>query len=252
MERLQKKGRIKRVDPLLIVDQLEISSKALVPLMKKFSFQIFPREIVALTGASGCGKSLTANAVVGLLEDGCEVTNGRIYYKGQSLSQNDEKSWQTLRRDEISLLIQHSLSGLNPLQSVKKQMLRTLKQKTEPAKKERMNYLRDLLRQVGFSNPERILSSYPFQLSGGMCQRILLAMMISLQPTLLIADEPTTALDSVNKEKLLALLKKLQQEHGLTILLISHDVERISAFADRIIDMEAREEVRTCFLNYKG
>lgn len=229
------------IKPILNVEHLEISyqnEEKFKPIVRDVTFQLYPGEMVALTGPSGCGKSLTAHAVVGLLEAGCKATNGHIYYNGQNIINNDEKGWQILRREDIALLIQHSLNGLNPILMVKKQMVEILNQKEKRSRKEVNTYLHALLRHVGFTDPEHILSSYPFELSGGMRQRILLAMMISLRPKILIADEPTTALDVINRERVLALLKKLQHDFGLTILLISHDQKSINKFADRVIHMD--------------
>jgi peptide/nickel transport system ATP-binding protein len=229
------------IKPILSVEHLEISyqhEEKVKPIVEDITFQLYPGEMVALTGPSGCGKSLTADAIVGLLETGYKVTNGHIYYKSQNILDYDEKGWQNLRSKEIALLIQHSLNGLNPIRTVKKQMVETLNQNRKQQRKKVNIYLHFLLHQVGFTDPEHILSSYPFELSGGMRQRILLAMMISLRPKILIADEPTTALDVINREKVLTLLKKLQHDLGLTILLISHDQENINKFADRVIRMK--------------
>ncbi|KKB37802.1 ATP-binding cassette domain-containing protein [Bacillus thermotolerans] len=242
------------VKPLLSMEHVEISLERdgkLRPIVHDVTFQLYPGEIVTLTGASGCGKSLTAHAIVGLLEHGCRVTNGHIFYRKENVLNYDEKGWQTLRREEIALLIQHSLNGLDPIRTVKKQMIETLNQKKKLPRKEVKDILYSLLHEVGFDDPGHILSSYPFELSGGMRQRVLLAMMISLNPKLLIADEPTTALDALNREKVLTLLKKLQRDFGLTVLLISHDHESVNKCADRIIQMDQGGIVPACYLNYE-
>lgn len=228
------------ITSLLRIEHLEISypnSGKLKPIVRDVSFELYPGETVALTGPSGCGKSLTAHAIVGLLEKGLKVTNGHIYYNDENIIHYDDKRWQKLRRDEIALLIQHSLSGLNPIRTVKKQMMETLQQKKKWARKDMDSYLLSLLSQVGFTDPKQILSSYPFELSGGMRQRVLLATMLSLSPKILIADEPTTALDVINREKILSLLKKLQHDFDLTILLISHDNQSVNRIANRVIQM---------------
>lgn len=227
---------------LLRVEQLEIScfdSGLWRPVVQDVSFHLCRGEMVALTGPSGCGKSVTAHALVGLLEPGWKATKGKVFYKEQNILDYDHKSWQQLRREDIALLIQQSLHGLNPIRTVKKQMVETLSQrKTGFTQKDRDAYLCALLQEVGFSDPDAVLSAYPFELSGGMRQRVLLAMTISLQPRILIADEPTTALDAVNRDRVFSLLKKLQRKHGLTILLISHDQQSVHRFADRIVKME--------------
>ncbi|MGE7608281.1 ATP-binding cassette domain-containing protein [Peribacillus frigoritolerans] len=229
------------INPLLSMEHVEISYQEAgkwKPIVHDISFQLFPGEMVALTGPSGCGKSLTAHAMVGLLDKGFRVTNGQIIYKNENILEYDERRLQQLRRDEIALLIQHSLNGLNPIQTVKKQMVETVKQKKKWDKNDLQTSLHSLLRQVGLLDSEQILSSYPFELSGGMRQRVLLAMMLSLQPKIFIADEPTTALDVINREKVLALLKQLQQELNLTILLISHDEKSVKKYANRVVQMD--------------
>lgn len=227
---------------LLRIEQLEISCQhddKWKPVVYDVSFQVCPGEMVALTGPSGCGKSLTAHAIVGLLEAGWKVTNGQIFYQDKTILHYNIHDWQKLRREEIALLIQHSLNGLNPIRTVKKQMVETILQRKKGINKKALDmYLYSLLQQVGFTDPESVLSSYPFQLSGGMRQRVLLAMMISLQPKILIADEPTTALDVINRERVLSLLKKLQHDFGLAVLLISHDQHSVKKFADRVIQMD--------------
>ncbi|TKH33449.1 ABC transporter ATP-binding protein [Paenibacillus polymyxa] len=276
--------------PLLHVEHLEIcrtgvraSGSESKPLLRDVNFSVYPGEIVALTGPSGCGKSLTAHAIAGMLDPGVGVTQGCIYYNGEDIIPFHEQRWQRLRRGEIALLIQQSLSGLNPIRTVRAQLTDTLRLnggRLMHAQKElrqadaapshtasqqpqsqgmlsRMRlmlnrvtelaggrtipeqeaYLCSLLRKVGFADPEHILSSYPFELSGGMCQRVLLAAMLSSGPRLFIADEPTTALDVINRDKVLALLLQLREDFDLTILLISHDRQGISRIADRVLEM---------------
>ncbi|EHS54746.1 ATP-binding cassette domain-containing protein [Paenibacillus sp. Aloe-11] len=256
------------------------------PLLRDVSFSVYPGEIVALTGPSGCGKSLTAHAIAGMLEPGIAVTQGYIYYNGEDIVPFHERRWQRLRREDIALLIQQSLSGLNPIRTVRAQLTDTLRlhgrrhlphEQKEPghagahtapsfaapqqavlqgalpwmrrmisratelaggrATQSQEAYLHALLRKVGFADPERILSLYPFELSGGMCQRVLLAAMLSSGPRLFIADEPTTALDVINRDKVLALLQQLREDFDLTILLISHDRQGIGRVADRVLEM---------------
>ncbi|MDQ0048570.1 ABC-type dipeptide/oligopeptide/nickel transport system ATPase component [Paenibacillus polymyxa] len=277
--------------PLLHVEHLEIcrtgvgtSESGSKPLLRDVSFSIYSGEIVALTGPSGCGKSLTAHAIAGMLEPGISVTQGHIYYNGEDILPFQERRWQRLRREDIALLIQQSLSGLNPIRTVRAQLMDTLRlhgrrwmphdqmepghadaapshtasQQVHPlgvlprmrqmlsrvseiarggATPVREAYLRSLLCKVGFADPEHILSSYPFELSGGMCQRVLLAAMLSSGPSLFIADEPTTALDVINRDKVLALLQQLREDFDLTILLISHDRQGMSRIADRVLEM---------------
>ncbi|MFK4343165.1 MULTISPECIES: ATP-binding cassette domain-containing protein [unclassified Paenibacillus] len=257
------------------------------PLLRDVSFSVYPGEIVALTGPSGCGKSLTAHAISGMLEPGIGVTQGHMYYNGEDIVPFDERRWQRLRREDIALLIQQSLSGLNPIRTVRAQLTDTLRlhgrrwmppdqrglgnlprpvQHQAPpqgvlprmwqmlrriaqlaggcATQAQEDYLCSLLSKVGFADPEHILSSYPFELSGGMCQRVLLAAMLSSGPRLFIADEPTTALDVINRDKVLALFQQLREDLDLTILLISHDRQGVSRVADRVLEMGPEGRMR--------
>ncbi|WP_100399555.1 ATP-binding cassette domain-containing protein [Bacillus sp. FJAT-44742] len=225
---------------LLRVNNVEVShykNGSFQPLVREISFQVRTGELVALTGPSGCGKSLTAQSIVGLLGKELRVTEGEIIYQQNNVVSFSEKQWQKLRRCEISLLIQDSLNALNPLRTIKQQMVETLNQNRNWKKKDLIRRLHTLLKEVGFTQPDYILRAYPFELSGGMRQRVLLAMMLSLEPKLLIADEPTTALDAINREKILTLMKKLQQDYSLAILLISHDRKSVKRYADRVIEM---------------
>lgn len=226
--------------PLLKVEHMEVTYKYRQQrkiIIQDVSFELYPGEMVAMTGKSGVGKSIISHALVGLLDKGLSITKGQILFDGRSIIHLNEKQFENLRRENIAIMIQHSLNGLDPIRLVRKQMLETIRQRKPGSKKELEPLLLYLLTQVGFEEPEQILESYPFELSGGMRQRVLLAMMLTLQPKILIADEPTTALDVVNREKVLRLLKQLQRDLGLTILLISHDENSVTKYADRVIHM---------------
>lgn len=226
--------------PLLKVEHLEVTYKHRQQrkiIIQDVSFELYPGEIVAMTGKSGAGKSIISHALVGLLDKGLSVTKGQILFEGKSIMHLNEKQFENLRRENIAIMIQHSLNGLDPIRLVKKQMLETIRQRKRGSNKELVPLLLYLLTQVGFKEPEQILEAYPYELSGGMRQRVLLAMMLSLQPKILIADEPTTALDVVNREKVLRLLKQLQRNLGLTVLLISHDENSVAKYADRVFHL---------------
>lgn len=227
-------------EALLKVEHVEITYKKgqqQEMILQDVSFTLYPGEMVALTGKSGAGKSVISHALVGLLDKGLSISKGKILFEGENIVQFSEKQFEQLRRNHIGIMIQHSLNGLDPIRLVKKQMLETIRHRKLGETKEVEHFLLDLLNQVGFEEPAQIFSSYPFELSGGMRQRVLLAMMLSLQPKILIADEPTTALDVVNREKVLQLLKQLQRTLGLTVLLISHDENSVEKYADRIVHM---------------
>ena len=222
---------------LLHVENLEASDCISKKIVQNVSFYLAQGEMIALTGPSGSGKSITAQAIVGLLEKELRVTNGAVYYMKQNIFDKSEKELQKLRREDIAFMIQHSLNALDPIRKVQNQMLETIRQIQRKPKKELLLQLEELLRKVGFDSPCEILQSYPFELSGGMRQRVLIAMMLSLRPKILIADEPTTALDIVNRERIWTLFKSLQNTMGMTILIISHDDFSVKKYADRILYM---------------
>lgn len=227
-------------EPLLEIAHLEItyqSKRQQTVIIKDVSFTLYTGEMVALTGKSGAGKSILSQALVGLLDKGLIISKGHIFFEGVDIAQLKEKEFEKLRRNHIGIMLQNSLNSLDPIRLVKKQMFETIHHINFESTKQKENLLIDLLKQVGFEEPNQILNSYPFELSGGMRQRVLLAMMLSLKPKILIADEPTTALDVINRIRVLDLFKKLQHNLGLTILLISHDESSIKRYADRIIYM---------------
>ncbi len=227
--------------PLLKVDHLEVTYKHRRQrkiILQDVSFELFPGEMVAMAGKSGAGKSIVSQAIVGLLDKGLSVTNGQILFEGGNIVHLNEQQFEKLRRDHIALMLQHSLNSLDPIRLVKKQMMETVRHRKFGSKKKAEHFLLHLLTEVGFKEPELIFQSYPFELSGGMRQRVLLAMMLSLQPKILIADEPTTALDAVNRERVLELLKKMQSNLGMTILLISHDDSSVKKYADRLVQIQ--------------
>lgn len=219
--------------PILSVRDLTIAHKK--PVVERFSFDIYKQEFVALVGQSGVGKSIIAHALVGLLDETLHIKTGHIYYEGQDITHYSTTEWTHFRKQYVSLMIQQSLSALDPLHTVEQQLMHTLKFATTLRKKQRKERAVALLEAAGFDEPHIILKSYPHELSGGMCQRVLLAIILSTKPSVLIVDEPTTALDMLNQQRVLSLLKTLQQTHQLTILLISHDQQSVDKYADRVI-----------------
>ncbi|KGR76982.1 peptide ABC transporter [Ureibacillus sinduriensis BLB-1 = JCM 15800] len=227
--------------PLLKVHHIEVSYRhrqQQKTILQDVSFELYPGEMVAMTGKSGAGKSIVSQAIVGLLDKELSVTNGQILFEGKNIVHFNEKQFEKLRRDHIALMLQHSLNSLDPIRLVKKQMLETVRHRKLGSNRKVEHFLLHLLNEVGFNEPDQIFQSYPFELSGGMRQRVLLAMMLSLQPRVLIADEPTTALDAVNRDKVLELLKKMKNNLGMTILLISHDEGSLKKYADRVVHIE--------------
>jgi oligopeptide/dipeptide ABC transporter ATP-binding protein len=220
--------------PLLRVEDLQVvfytplgTSKAL----RGVSFSVDRGQVFGIVGESGCGKTITARAILGLVPNPGEVVNGRIFYNEQDLFQLSRKELWKIRGKRIAMIFQNPQAALNPLFTIGQQISAVMKQNTGKAKPAK---IKDLIHDTGLPNPEKIMNSYPHHLSGGMQQRAMIAMALSSEPDLLIADEPTTALDVTIQAQILELLIKLQKEKGLTILFVTHNMGVVSEMCDSV------------------
>ena len=216
------------------------SKKSSVTAVDDVSFDIKKGEIVGLVGESGCGKSVTSLSIMQLLKDTPgKVTNGEIIFQGRNLLEVSKKEMLDIRGDKMSMIFQEPMSSLNPSMRIDKQMIEGIRLHTPLTKAEARKKAADILSQVGIPDPQRVLKNYPHQLSGGMSQRVMIAMAMSCEPDLLIADEPTTALDVTIQAQILELMKKIQQDKGMSILLITHDLGVVAEMCSRVIVMYA-------------
>lgn len=200
-------------------------------------------EVVCLVGESGCGKSVTAMSLLGLLGPGGSVTEGSICYEDRDLLTLSEKELDQIRGKEISMIFQDPMSSLNPTFTIGYQIMEGLRIHLGLKKREAWVRAVELLARVGMKEPELIMKSYPHTLSGGMRQRAIIAMALACNPKLLIADEPTTALDVSVQAQIMELLKRLQKESRMAVLLITHDMGVVSHMADRVLVMYAGQIV---------
>ncbi|ATN32469.1 microcin ABC transporter ATP-binding protein [Rhizobium sp. ACO-34A] len=204
----------------------------------RVSFDIAPGEVVALVGESGSGKSVSANSVLRLLPyPAASHPSGEILFEGRDLLKLPEAELRHVRGNDVTMIFQEPMTSLNPLHSIEKQIgeiLELHQAMSGPAARERTL---ELLRQVGIREPEKRLSAYPHELSGGQRQRVMIAMALANRPKLLIADEPTTALDVTVQAQILALLRELKADHGMSMLFITHDLGIVRKFADRVCVM---------------
>ncbi|MCM2397103.1 ABC transporter ATP-binding protein [Rhizobium sp. S95] len=204
----------------------------------RVSFDIAPGEVVALVGESGSGKSVSANSVLRLLPyPAASHPSGEILFEGRDLLKLPEAELRQVRGNDVTMIFQEPMTSLNPLHSIEKQIgeiLELHQAMSGPAARERTL---ELLRQVGIREPEKRLSAYPHELSGGQRQRVMIAMALANRPKLLIADEPTTALDVTVQAQILALLRQLKADHGMSMLFITHDLGIVRKFADRVCVM---------------
>jgi peptide/nickel transport system ATP-binding protein len=222
--------------PLLDVRDLLVTIGD-APVVDHMNFSIRAGETVALVGESGCGKSLTARSIMGLLPPVARRRGGAIMLDGRDIAPLNEGEMSAIRGNVMSMIFQEPMASLNPLMTVGQQVIEALvahRKERDPAKAALA-----MLDEVGISDAARRMTQYPFELSGGMCQRIMIAMALICRPRLLIADEPTTALDVTIQAQILALMKRLRQDTGTGLLLITHDMGVVADMADRICVMYA-------------
>ncbi len=223
---------------LLSIRNLEVQFKhyeGVTKALKKISLDIKEGEKVALVGESGSGKSVTARMILGLLSNSNIKKNGEIFFENIDLLKESSSQIKQIRGNEISMIFQDPVSSLNPYFTVKKQMLQALENHTKDYDKNTIEkYFVNLLKDVKIEDPERVLNSYAFQLSGGMAQRVMISMALINNPKLILADEPTTALDVTVQKNVLSIMKDVISQKKMSMLLISHNLGVVREFADKI------------------
>ncbi|PFS98543.1 peptide ABC transporter ATP-binding protein [Bacillus cereus] len=208
-----------------------------VKAVNHVSFAVREGETVCVVGESGCGKSVTALSIMGLIAESGSVVGGDILYEGKSLLGMKEKELRSLRGNDIAMIFQEPMTSLNPVFTVVEQIVETLREHELLSKNEAYKKAIELIRKVGIARADEIVHSYPHELSGGMLQRIMIAVALSCNPKLLIADEPTTALDVTIQAQILDLLRQVKEEFKTSILLITHDLGVVAEMADYVVVM---------------
>ncbi len=235
-------------EPLLSVRNLSVdfhTARGTVHAVRNVSWSVSPGETLAILGESGSGKSVSANAVMNLLDiPPAEIVSGEIVYDGKDLLKVDYETHRALNGKKIAMIFQDPLSHLNPVYTVGWQIVEMMTAHGRPADMARARAL-ELIARVGIPEPEKAMRKYPHQFSGGQRQRLMIAMALMLKPDILIADEPTTALDVTIQAEVLALLKELQAETGMALVLITHDLGVVAELADRVVVMNKGEIVET-------
>jgi len=232
---------------LLSIENLEISLKDPVSekrgmVLRGVSLKLEEGQRVALVGESGCGKSMTALSILNLLpQPPMELTSGTIYFKDKDIKKLTREEWEVIRGKDIGIVFQDPIASLNPVFTVRLQIEETLQKHLTLSKTEAYKRSLALLTQVGLPDPVRVMDQYPHQLSGGMCQRVMIAIAVACSPALLIADEPTTALDVTVQAQILELVFKLTQQNKMAALLITHDLRIVRGHADRVVILYAGE-----------
>ena len=228
---------IKDLDVRLFIDRGEL------PVIDRLSLTLKAGETLGIVGESGCGKSMLASAIMGLIAHPGKVTGGSIQFEGQELAGMKKKDLRRIRGTGISMIFQEPMTSLNPLMTCGRQIVETITSHEKVSKAEAKERALDMIRSVGIARPEKVFSEVPAQLSGGMRQRIMIAMALICRPRLLICDEPTTALDVTVQAQILGLIRRLQKETGTSVIFISHDMGVISQMADRVAVMYAGQLV---------
>jgi oligopeptide/dipeptide ABC transporter ATP-binding protein len=236
--------------PLLSVRDLRTwfhTDQGVAKAVDGVSFDVRVGETLGIVGESGCGKTVTSLSILGLLpQPPARIMDGSsVEFRGEELVGAGERRMRALRGNDISMIFQEPMSSLNPVYTVGDQIEEALRLHRGLDRDAAKNEVVRLLAEVGISEPERRSDEYPHQLSGGMRQRVMIAMALSCEPTLLIADEPTTALDVTIQAQILELLAELQERHGMAVLLITHDLGVIAEVCDRVVVMYAGEVVET-------
>ena len=203
------------------------------------SFHVDPGEVVCIVGESGCGKSVTSLSIMGLLRRGGAVIDGSVLFDGKDILSMTEKQLDEIRGDQMTMIFQDPLTSLNPVFTVGSQIVESIRIHMHLPKTDARKRAVELLQKVGMPDAENVMKKYPHTLSGGMRQRVMIAMALSCNPRLLIADEPTTALDVTIQAQIMKLLGELQQEAQMSMILITHDIGLVANTADRVIVMYA-------------
>ncbi|KAB2332241.1 ABC transporter ATP-binding protein [Cytobacillus depressus] len=240
-------------DEILRIKNLKIQfrrGKEKVQPIRGVNFSLKKGETLGVVGESGSGKSVTALSVMGLLPEGSsEIIDGDIIFNGKQLTTFSERQFQKLRGNEISMIFQEPMTSLNPVFTIGEQLSEPLIQHKKMTKNEITESIINVLKQVGIPRAEQIINEYPHQLSGGMRQRIMISMALLCQPKLMIADEPTTALDVTIQAQILELMKDIKTKNDMSLLLITHDLGVVAEMCDRVVVMYAGEVVEMAEVN---
>src|SRR3954468_14924999 len=234
------------VKPILSVEDLRthfFTDEGVVRAVAGVTFEVHAGETLGIVGESGSGKSITAKSVIRLIEEPGRIVSGRIHFRGRDIVTLDGAALRKVRGGEVAMVFQDPMTSLNPVLKIARQLVETMVEHGRFTPKSALTRAVDLLGRMGINAPRRAVDSYPHQFSGGMRQRVMLAMGFSNEPVLLIADEPTTALDVTIQAQILDLLRELNADFGTAIILISHDLGVIANICSRIVVMYAGEVV---------
>ncbi|WP_392565302.1 ABC transporter ATP-binding protein [Utexia brackfieldae] len=229
--------------PILEINDLKVTDRLTAqPLIDDLSLSIYPHRVLAIVGESGSGKSLLAKAIMGLLPTSLQA-DGQIYFQQTALFQQTLKQWQAMRGKRISLIVQNAMAAFDPLMTIGDQFAETLQCHFNLTAAQLKSRINKNLSQVNLLGVHNLVNSYPHQLSGGQLQRVMIAIALALEPDIIIADEPTTALDAITQYDVMQAFKALTQHHQTTLIFITHDLGLVKDIADDIAVMKAGQIV---------
>jgi len=240
------------MEKLLEVNNLKTyfyTDRGVLPAVDGLDFNLGKGEILAIVGESGCGKSVSSMCVINMVPPPGKIVEGEILYMGENILDKGPEQMRKIRGNEISIIFQDPISSLNPVFKIGRQLIETMVCHLGISKAEAKNRAIVALGSVGIPDPISFLQKYPHELSGGMCQRVMIAIALCCDPNILIADEPTTALDVTIQAQILRLLKSLREETGTSIILITHDMGVVAQMADRVLVMYAGQAVEEAEVN---
>lgn len=235
-------------EPILTIKDLEVAfkrKKRNVPVIQGLNLKLYPGKVLGLVGESGCGKSMTALSILRLLPSGCRITGGEILLEKENLLAMPRGKMHRIRGRRIGMIFQDPGTALNPVRTIGGQYVETLQAHLSLDRHEARRTAENMLGLLGLASPERLMRCYPFQLSGGMRQRVVIALAMSLRPDILLADEPTTALDVTVQAQILEEMKKLQNQYHTCILMISHNMGVVAQTCEEVAVMYAGTIVET-------
>ena len=238
--------------PLLEIEDLKVefaTDEGTVHAVGGVSFSLEAGEVLSIVGESGCGKSVTAMTILGLTRGPNARISGSVRYQGKELTTASNDELETIRGDRIAMVFQDPMSSFNPVHKIGDQIIEAIQAHRDLDKRAARKKAVDSLKSVGIPDAERRADHYPFEFSGGMRQRAMIAMALALEPAVLIADEPTTALDVTIQAQIIELLQDLNQEQGLSVILITHDLGVVAEIADRVLVMYAGQVVEQSSLD---
>lgn len=240
------------MENVLSIDNLSVSVRTdsgKFNVIHQVSFEVAKGEVLGIVGESGCGKTMTARSIIDLLPSNASVTEGEIFFQNENLCKLKTRQKRKICGNKIAMIFQEPMASLNPVYTIGAQISEMIQNHRKLSKADTWNYAVEMLKKVKIPRAEEIMKEYSYQLSGGMCQRIMIAIAMACNPDLLIADEPTTALDVTIQAQIMELIKDLQKQTNMSVILITHDMGVVAEMCKRVIVMYAGEIVEDAEIN---